>query len=185
MVRVFVAVKIGEGIRQKLAALQNSLPSSAAGLKLVEPDNIHLTLKFLGEVPLEKTGQITQAIVDGVSGLQKFNAYMKGVGAFPGLNQVRVIWAGVTDGQDQFIELQRRIDAALQPLGFELEKGFHPHATIARVKFIKDKAKLLSFIKEKSGEDFGDIAVESVELKQSNLTPKGPIYSTLAEIKLL
>jgi 2'-5' RNA ligase len=185
VVRAFIAVDLNESVREKLVAVQGLLPTAAARLKPVEPPNIHLTLKFLGEVPEEKIGAITKATEEAASGFQKFNVHIKGIGVFPSLHNIRVIWAGISEGRERVIELQRKIDVALQPLGFRLERDFHPHATLARVKFVRERARLVDFIKGKSNEDFGVTEVDSVELKQSTLTPKGPIYSTLTEIKLL
>jgi 2'-5' RNA ligase len=185
MVRAFIAVDINESVREKLVAVQGLLLTAEARLKLVEPPNIHLTLKFLGEVPEEKIGPISKTIEEAASGFQKFNAHIKGIGVFPSLHHIRVIWAGVSEGREQMVELQRKIDVALQPLGFRLERDFHPHATIARVKFVRERTRLVDFIKGKTNEDFGATEVECVKLKRSTLTPKGPIYSTLAEIKLL
>ncbi len=183
MVRAFVAIGLNEEIRQKLISVQGSLP--AAGLKLVEPENIHLTLKFLGEVPEEKIVDVTKNLESAVSGVQKFNTRIKGIGVFQSLRNMRVIWAGVDEGREKIIEIQRKIDSSLKNLGFVLDDSFHPHATIARVKFVKDKVNLVESIKERTNEDFGLVEVSGIELKQSKLTPQGPIYSTLAEIKLL
>lgn len=184
MVRSFVAVELEDEIRRRLIAAQNAIPSAGAKLKLVEPQNIHLTMKFLGEVPEEKIGEIDESLKEAASGFQKFPARVKGIGVFPGLSYIKVMWAGVSEGREQIIELQKKVDAALQPLGFRLDKRFHPHATIARVKFVKDKGKLVEFIKERADEDFGEMEVQGLTLKQSTLTPKGPIYSTLADVAL-
>jgi 2'-5' RNA ligase len=184
MVRAFIAVEINEDVRKKLVTLQGMLPTSQAKLKLVEPENIHLTLKFLGEVAEEKVKAIAKAMGGAVSGFRKFNVSIKGIGVFPSLHHIRVIWAGVSEGREQIIDLQRKIDTALQPLGFRLERDFHPHATLARVKFVRERTPLVEFIKGRIAEDFGETEVQAVELKQSRLTPEGPIYTTLAKVGL-
>lgn len=184
MVRAFIAVHIDEKIIQKLVDVQKSFPSGEVGLKIVKPENIHLTMKFLGEIPDDKIGAVSHAIEVAASDFPKFSARVQGIGVFPTIRQMRVIWAGVSECREQMIELQRRIDVALQPLGFKPEKDFHPHATIARVKFVKEKDMLVDFIKGKSNEDYGVTEVNNVELIQSQLTPKGPIYSPLATVRL-
>ncbi|MEW6593061.1 MAG: RNA 2',3'-cyclic phosphodiesterase [Candidatus Hadarchaeota archaeon] len=184
MVRAFVAMEISEDVKQRLISLQGQLPSLGAQLKLVEPENLHLTLKFLGEVPGEKIGEISEKIKEAAAGERAFDISLKGLGVFPNLNYMRVIWSGVSEGGEQVKQIQRKIDAALQPLGFSLEKDFHPHLTLARVKFVREKAKLVDFIRSKSGEEFGTSRVDAVELEKSTLTPKGPVYSTLARVEL-
>ncbi|MFN4133485.1 MAG: RNA 2',3'-cyclic phosphodiesterase [Candidatus Hadarchaeales archaeon] len=184
MVRAFIAIKISEEVRQKLVQIQEPLAKAGAQLKLVEPENLHLTLKFLGEVQQEKIEAIVERIREAVVGVQSFDIHVARVGVLPNVNYVRVVWAGVADGSDQVVELQRRIDAQLAPLGFPPERNFHPHVTIARVKFLREKARFAEFLKAAAGMDFGTTKVYSVSLEQSILTQKGPIYSTLSEVEL-
>lgn len=184
MPRAFIAIDIDEPLRQKLADFQNQLMTTGGDFKLVEPKNIHVTLKFLGEVPDKKVEEITEAIKKAVIGTKKFNMEVKKIGAFPNLNYTRVIWAGVEKGGDEVIALQKRIEKELQQIGFRPESNFVPHLTIARVRSPKNKEEVARFIREKSSIDFGTTQVLAVELKESTLTPKGPIYKTLAKIAL-
>lgn len=185
MVRAFIAVDIDESIRQKLLAAQQKLAATGADLKLVEPPNIHVTMKFLGEVPDDKISPISEALSRAVAGTVPFDICVKGIGVFPNLSYVRVVWAGVTEGRNETIDIQRKIDSELKPLGFRPERDFVPHLTLARVRTARQKERLAAFVKEASGEDFGTTRVQAVELKQSTLTPKGPVYSTLARADLL
>lgn len=185
MVRVFVAIPIDEKTRQELVSVQSSIPSSAAKLKLVEPENLHLTIKFLGEVEEGKIKEIGETLEKAVAGSKGFEMKIKGIGAFPGLRYIRVLWAGVERGKDEIIELQRRIDSALQPLGFRPERNFHPHVTIARVKLVRERDEMVSFIRGLSSTDFGTVKVKEVDLMQSTLTRGGPIYSKLLGVELL
>lgn len=184
MPRAFIAIDISESVRQKLTEIQNQLKETGGDFKLVEPQNIHVTLRFLGEIPDKKIEEITGAIKKAVAGTKKFNLEVKKIGVFPNLNYVRVIWAGVEKGEDEVIALQKRIEGELQQIGFRAEGDFVPHLTIARVRSAKNKERLAKFIKENSAIDFGTTPVSAVELKKSVLTPKGPIYSTLARIEL-
>ena len=184
MPRVFVAIDIDEEVRNRIVATQGQLEATGADVKLVEPPNIHVTMKFLGEVPEKKVGEITEALKRAIAGTSKFDIGVKGMGVFPNLNYVRVVWAGVEEGKEELVELQRKIEMELQKIGFRLERDFVAHLTIARVRTAKQKDRLAGFIKEMSGTEFGVSRALAVELKQSMLTPKGPIYSTLTKVEL-
>ena len=183
MVRAFVAIDINEEVRQRLVEAQRRLEATGAQLKLVEPQNIHLTVKFLGEVPERRVGEITGALQRATEGMSAFDVLVCGVGVFPNLRYVRVVWAGVADGREQAVALIRKVDGELQRLGFAPEREYVPHLTLARVKSAAAKGRLVEAIKGMTGEEFGMTRVQVVELKQSTLTSKGPIYSTLARVE--
>ena len=180
MPRAFIAIDINEEVRQKLVDAQKRLTATGAQLKLVEPPNIHITMKFLGEVPEDRISAIVEALRKSAEGVMRFDIDVRGIGVFPNPRYVRVVWAGVGDGRDEIIALQRNLDRELQPLGFRPERDFVPHLTIARVKTVEQKERLIAFLKEMTDVEFGVTRAQAVELKQSKLTPKGPIYSTLA-----
>lgn len=184
MVRAFIGIDIDEAVRHKLVAAQEQLQATGAQLKLVEPPNIHVTMKFLGEVPEDKIGAIADALKRAAAGTGQFDIRVKGIGVFPNLRYIRVVWAGVAEGRDEVIGLYQKIDREVQPLGFRPERDFVPHMTVARVKTAKQKERLAAFVKEMNDAEFGVTRAQAVELKQSTLTPKGPIYSTLARIEL-
>lgn len=184
MVRAFIGIDIDEAVRHKLVAAQEQLQATGAQLKLVEPPNIHVTMKFLGEVPEDKIGAIAEALKRAAAGTGQFDIRVKGIGVFPNLRYIRVVWAGVAEGRDEVIGLYQKIDREVQPLGFRPERDFVPHMTVARVKTAKQKERLAAFVKEMNDAEFGVTRAQAVELKQSTLTPKGPIYSTLARIEL-
>jgi len=185
MVRAFIGIDIDEAVRQKLAAAQDQLQTTGGQLKLVEPPNIHVTMKFLGEVSEDRVGEIAEALKRAATGTGQFDIGVKGIGVFPNLRYIRVVWAGVAEGHDEVIGLQQGIDRELRPLGFRSERDFVPHLTIARVKTAKQKERLAAFIKEMTDAEFGVTRAQAIELKQSTLTPKGPIYSTLARVELV
>ena len=184
MPRVFVAIDIDEAIRQKLVSAQEQLAATGADLKLVEPPNIHVTMKFLGEVPEDKISRIEEALKRSVAEISQFDIGVKGIGVFPSLHYVRVVWAGIDEGRDELVGIERKIDEELQPLGFRPERDFVPHLTIARVRTAKSRDRLAAFVKEEAEAEFGVTRAQAVELKQSTLTQKGPIYSTLARVEL-
>jgi 2'-5' RNA ligase len=184
MPRAFVAIEIDEATRQKLVSVQERLEATGAQLKLVEPPNIHITMKFLGEVPDDRIAPISEALERAAAGTKQFDVRVRGIGVFPNLNYIRVVWAGVSDGRDEVTALQQKIERELRPLGFRPERDFVPHLTIARVKTAKAKERLAAFVREMSDTEFGISRAQAVELKQSTLTQKGPVYSTLAKIEL-
>ena len=184
MVRAFVAIDINEAVRQRLVSVQDQLAATGAKLKLVEPSNIHVTMKFLGDVSEDGINAVVEALRKSAEGKPRFDIDVSGIGVFPNPRYVKVVWAGVKRGKDEITDLHRSVDCELQPLGFRPERDFVPHLTIARVKTVGQREKFAAFLKEMANVDFGSTRAEAVELKQSKLTQEGPIYSTLARIEL-
>jgi 2'-5' RNA ligase len=181
-IRSFLAFDIeNDTVLNRLAAVQRLLVQTGADLKLVEPQNIHITIRFLGNI----TPAMVEKIFDAMKQVQftPFNVQMKGLGAFPDLRYPRVVWAGITDGADPLKTVFSQLEPRLRGLGFSPDhKGFSPHLTIARVRSGRNKAQLADFITENANCDFGTIKAQCLRLKKSDLTPKGPIYSTLKEV---
>jgi 2'-5' RNA ligase len=180
-IRSFVAFDIdNESILKKMADVQNLLIKTGADLKLVEPKNIHITLRFLGNI----TTPMVEKIFEEMKTVQfiPFDAKIYGVGAFPSSCYPRVLWAGITEGADQLRSISNQLEPRFRSLGFAPDpKGFSPHLTIARVKSGRNKAELARFIDEKADYEFGAVNAACLRLKKSDLTPRGPIYSTLKE----
>jgi 2'-5' RNA ligase len=180
-IRSFLAFDIeSDTVLNRLAAVQGLLLQTGADLKLVEPQNIHITVRFLGNI----TPPMVEKIFEEMKQVQfvPFNVQIKGLGAFPDLRYPRVVWAGMTEGADQLKNVFSQLEPRLRGLGFTPDhKGFSPHLTIARVRSGRNKAQLAEFITENANYDFGTIKAECLRLKKSDLTPKGPIYSTLKD----
>jgi len=180
-IRSFIAFDIdSESILQKMADVQNLLAKTGADLKLVEPKSIHITLRFLGNI----TSNMIEKIFEEMKKVQfaPFDVKIHGIGAFPNLRYPRVLWAGITEGADQLRSIFNQLEPRLRSLGFTPDpKGFSPHLTIARVKSGRNKAELAKSISENANCEFGIVKAQCLRLKRSDLTPKGPIYSTLKE----
>jgi 2'-5' RNA ligase len=164
----------------RLKAAQALLVQTGADLKLVEPQNIHITVRFLGDI----TPDTAEKIFEEMKKIQftPFNVQISGLGVFPDLHYPRVVWAGMTEGADQLKNVFTQLEPRLQGLGFTPDpKGFSPHLTIARVRSGTNKTQLAEFINKNANYDFGAIKAECLRLKKSDLTPKGPIYSTFKE----
>lgn len=179
--RSFVAFDIdNESILKKIAAVQSLLVKTGADLKLVEPENIHMTVRFLGDISLGMVEKISEEMKKVQ--FSPFDVKIHGVGAFPNLNYPRVLWAGMTEGAEQLQNVFNQLEPGLRSLGFKPDpKGFSPHLTIARVKSGRNKDELAKCVKENLNYDFGIVRAECLRLKKSDLTPRGPIYSTLKE----
>jgi 2'-5' RNA ligase len=176
--RAFIAVEVSDELREMLAELQKQL--SLDGVKLVEKENLHLTLHFLGEIDEGMKEKVIKAM-DKLN-CKKFEMSCEGVGAFPSKNYIRVIWVGVE--APELKQIYEQLGTEFARLGFKQEQ-FSPHITLARVKFLKDKEKLAEFLEENEQVEVGECKVEGVFLKKSTLTPKGPVYENVFEKKLL
>jgi 2'-5' RNA ligase len=170
-----------QNIIRRLTEVQGMLANTGANLKLVKPQNIHLTVRFLGD--------ISPSMVDAIHEEMKqlsftpFEIELTGLGAFPKLTYPRVLWAGIRKGADQLKDVFSQLEPRLRGLGFKPDrKGFSPHLTIARVRSGRNKAQLIKLIRELENYEFGTVKAECFRLKKSDLTPKGPIYSTLREV---
>ena len=175
-IRSFLAFDIeSDTVLNRLATAQRQLFQTGADLKLVEPQNIHITIRFLGSI----TPTMPEKIFDEMKQL-KFQ--IKGLGAFPDLRYPRVVWAGITTGADQLKNVFSQLEPRLRGLGFTPDsKGFSPHLTIARVRSGRNKQQLGEFITKNANYEFGAVNAKCLRLKKSDLTPRGPVYSTLKE----
>ena len=178
-IRSFVAVELPASFRQEIGRLQG--PIATEGLRLVRPDLVHITLKFLGDVTEKDLNAVAAAL--GEVKAEPFSVQIKGLGAFPG-KSVRVLWLGL---QGDFSKLYLGIENALEPLGFPPEaRGFSPHITLGRVgrPNVQISRQIQSRMRELSSLDLGDFTVDRFYLKKSTLTRGGPIYEDLAGFPL-
>lgn len=182
-IRSFIAFDIAnERALKRISDVQLELVNVGADLKLVEPKNIHATLRFLGEIPLGMVDKVYEEMKK-VS-FAPFEIELKGIGAFPNLNRLKVIWIGITKGATELKNIFDQLEPKIRQLGFLPDtKGFSPHITIARVKSGRNKADLAQKIISMKDFEFGTTPGDCVKLKKSVLTPKGPIYSTLNEVR--
>jgi 2'-5' RNA ligase len=182
MIRSFLAFDINnEQVLQRFKEVQGKLTETGADLKPVEPVNIHVTMRFLGDV----TPSMVDKVYDAMSqvSFSAFDCNIRGVGVFPDLRYPRVVWAGIKKGADELRSIFGQLEPSLIRLGFRPDnRGFSPHLTLARVRSSRNKAELSGVIKELVDYDFGVIHADCFRLKKSVLTPKGPIYSTLKEV---
>jgi len=170
--RSFIAIEIP--FTHKIQELQESIEGR---VKLVERENMHITLKFLGEIDVNLVEKIKE-IVENCK-VEKFTIRLRGIGFFPNERYIRVIWIGVED-YEPIVKMAKCIDLHLSKLGFSKEKSYVPHLTVGRAKgriTIKNVDRFVNM-------EFGDVEIKEIKIKKSTLTPKGPIYEDVATIQL-
>ncbi|MCK9152492.1 RNA 2',3'-cyclic phosphodiesterase [Methanobacterium alcaliphilum] len=181
--RAFLAVDVDKTLLNKIGDIQNNLGAAEAPVKFVEPQNLHLTLKFFGDINEEKLNEISNIISQKVENFNPFDLLIEGVGVFPSLRYIRVIWLG-TKNIDSFSDIQKELDDEFIKLGFDKERSYIPHLTIGRLKGSTNKEVLVEKIEELSDVQIGKMAVNKLILKKSELTPAGPIYTDLMVFEL-
>jgi 2'-5' RNA ligase len=183
-IRSFVAVSISEEIRELAGAFMETLRGKVHGVKWVRPENLHLTLKFLGAVPEVQLPDL-RAALDGAAGRHRpFKLGFGGAGVFPPRGRPRVVWIDLSAGAGEMAALQADVEAGLAPLGFPPEKRpFSPHLTIGRVRELGDPFALTSALAAAGEMSWGECVVDRVHLMRSDLFPTGPRYSILQEVR--
>lgn len=181
--RTFIAIEIEEPLRKEFSFLQNELRKSQADVKWVEPKNMHLTLKFLGETKEEKVEKIKEVLKKLTQELRPFEITFCNLGAFPNLSSPRVIWIGIDKGKEELTKLARGIEEHLEELGFPKEKRpYSGHLTLGRIRSMRNKENLKKIIEEKMGfQAENELYVNRIVFFRSELKPSGPIYTKLAE----
>ncbi len=184
MIRSFIAVDLPSEITEKLWKIAAQL--NKPGINPVKKENMHITLKFLGNTDHETLDRMAERMETRVS-ITPFTLEITGIGAFPGDRNPRVIWAGTGEGADNMKQLAGFVENIAGRFGFRKEKRpFVPHSTIARVKRISGESRNIvrEVIKKYSNAHFGTFQVDTVRIKKSTLTPAGPIYDDLYTIRL-
>ncbi len=183
--RVFIAVDVEDPLLvSRLERIKESLVATGVPMKPVETQNLHITLRFIGEIPLGLVEEIKRSVLAELK-FESFTIELKGLGAFPGPYRPRVVWVGVSRGTEELRAIHDEIERSLRRLGIppEKEKSYVPHLTLARVKGSRNIQALTRLILDYEDYVFGEMVVDKVRLKKSILTRSGPIYETLAEVK--
>ncbi len=185
--RIFLSVEIPKEVKRKLEKdFLRKLPGTGLPLKIVKPENLHLTLKFLGEINKEEL----QKVYDSLREIKKepFKIELRGTGAFPSSKRPRIIWLGVEEGKEELMELALFIEDELFKAGFpKEERRFAGHLTVARIKgYPKEEGlrKLTKLFEESSEKEFGSFLVQSFYIMESVLQKEGPTYALLKKVDL-
>lgn len=183
--RCFLAVNLPDDLKRTVGGFIDSLRAEVRGVRWVRGENLHLTLKFLGDVESGIIPDIGKALDGVASDVGPIPVTLCGAGVFPPRGRPRVVWLDLTRGGDELAALQRRCEGVLAPLGFPPEeRPFTPHLTIGRVKDLRSPIPLGDALAEASSRNWGDFVVERVHLMRSELFPTGPRYSILHAVRL-
>ncbi|EMA55331.1 MULTISPECIES: RNA 2',3'-cyclic phosphodiesterase [Halococcus] len=182
--RLFVSVDL-DGLAAEIAAVQEAV-ADASGVRLTDPENVHVTLKFLGEVEEERVPALTTELAAAIdeSGVGPFVAAFGGLGAFPSEEYIRVLWVGVHEGGDELARLHEAIEDRTVEMGFDpADHEFTPHATIARMDHAGGKERVQRALRE-TDPTVGTLDVREVRLTESVLNDDGPEYTTVERFEL-
>jgi 2'-5' RNA ligase len=182
--RTFIALDVPqEDVLGEMVSVQTDLAETRADLKMVSRENLHFTVKFLGEISEAQVTEVESRLA--ALELRRAEVRLRGIGAFPHARRPSVIWTGVAPEDNQKIApLAEKVITALQGIGQTEERGFQAHITLARVRSGRNREALFAFLEKHADHDFGLVSLESLNFKSSELTPRGPVYSDIRTYKL-
>ncbi len=187
-IRLFLAVNLSDNVRNNISKLRDCMGKLTLDATWVREENLHLTIKFFGEVNVDLVSPIAATIQSATTAIAPFNISFSGLGYFPNSKRPRILWTGIEGQVNELVDLQKKLELALSPLGFPPEgRKYTPHLTILRLRSQRGVGLLKRAVDKKNKEKigFGGLKVNSVELMQSQLTPKGPIYTVVNSFVLL
>jgi len=184
-IRTFIAIELSTENQSKLSQIQKELKTSGADVKWVKPENIHLTLKFLGETKISIIENINKAIQETANEFEKFSFELNELGAFPKIQFPRVIWINAQEPTGTIIKIVSELEDRLEKLGFaKEEREFTAHITIGRVRSSQGRIQLVDKLKEVKLSQPLIQEVNNLTLFKSTLMPSGPIYEILRQANL-
>ncbi len=184
MIRAFIAVRIEADMVQKISEAQSQLKRNLGGIRWVRKENLHLTLKFLGQVEENRITPIMTALEEALRAIPRFTMSGRGIGVFPDIKTARILWVGLKS--EKLSSLATAVEVAVETIGFKREKrDFSPHLTIGRWRSFKGQSEQLKQEVERWKDyNFGESQVEETVFFQSILKPQGAEYSPLGIIPL-
>ena len=185
--RTFVAIETTPSVRDRASDLIGQLSTTSASVRWVEPEQMHWTLAFLGDVPLDDIPGVCRAVQKGAERISPFDLHAQGAGAFPNAEKPRTIWLGASQGSDEMITLHDAIEAELEKLGFRGERRrYRPHLTLGRVRRSAphEVAQLGELVEQYANFDAGSIHIDEVVVFSSRLSSSGPSYDELGRAVL-
>ncbi|MCX7013080.1 MAG: RNA 2',3'-cyclic phosphodiesterase [Candidatus Sumerlaeota bacterium] len=185
-IRAFLAVEISEetrrGVADLLERLRKGIAFTGADPSWSRPESMHVTIQFLGQIEETMVDRIDAALRPSCAALPPFEFGVRGVGVFPSQQRPRVVWVGVKKADDEMQHLHAVVETRMAELGFPREeRAFHPHLTLARLKSGRGAAAMMKILLEYGRHWCGDSRAEKLVLFQSQLDPKGAIYTRLRE----
>ena len=186
LVRTFVAIRCSEKLAQSCGQAIVGLQEVVDGVRWVEPENIHLTLKFLGEVEDRELHAVCRRVAEAAKTHMSFSVVCRGVGAFPSIDRPNTIWIGVEDSDELLAALQRDVEEALIDLGFPAERRpYKPHLTLGRTKSRRNQdVAWEDYVNRNATREIGELSVDQVTVFSSELERRGPLHTPLAHCPL-
>jgi 2'-5' RNA ligase len=184
IIRTFVAVETDLPSRSEVEQFIREVRDTSVNVSWVQPENRHLTLKFLGDVDLSDTYEVCQAVQRAVEGMEPFEMEVRGIGAFPDARRPRTLWMGAGEGAETMIALADRVEEQLHRLGYRREpRRFQPHLTLGRVRGGRS-SELGPLLEKYADLEIGQISVDEVIVFSSTLERTGPIYDPIGRALL-
>lgn len=184
-IRTFLALDLDEHILDGLCNAQRELTDPADKIKWVERENLHVTLKFLGDVPEDLLATVCNSVARAAAAVPSFDFDVRGLVCTPTYGPLRMVWGLVADNSGLMSILHDELDKALSPLGLKAEnRDFHPHITLARIKYVKTPARFRAAVQLYQDFDFGVQGADQVSAYNSQLTDAGPVYTPLCRSNL-
>ena len=184
-IRTFIAMNLDTSLHGPIAKLIEKLSPSGASVKWVVPHNVHVTLKFLGNMEESLLPDVYAACERAAIGSEPIDLEIRTLGCFPNLNRPRVVWLGIEQRWDAVKQLQKKVERELELIGFpKEERKFKAHLTIGRVKAQKGIAGLRQLIEEEQNIVIGSMRAEKFSVMKSKTMPAGPIYNELKAVPL-
>jgi len=183
--RTFIAVEVAKSVRERLVDLQDKLRAAAPEVKFVDSENLHLTLKFLGEVDETDLYDVCKAAQKAVAESIRFSVHVVGVGAFPNAQRPRVIWAGIGEGADELTFLHDLLEEEYRSQGYPREdRPFTPHLTLGRMRQPKPTPQLAATFEKLMDWECGMTHAREILIMSSHLSSSGPNYTIMGRGKL-
>jgi len=183
--RTFIAFPLPAAVRDHIRTLQDGVRAEGFRMRWVKPENIHLTLKFLGNVAPADIDGIADAMAKAVGSAPVIRLGAKGLGVFPGINRPRVLWVGLQGETRSLIEIQKQLDERLERVGIAPEtRPFKAHLTIARAKGNLNSKALVEVMAALGNTESAPFTAEEMVLYQSELKPDGAVYTRLKSVSL-
>lgn len=183
--RAFIAISLPAEVKNQLTLIQNQLKNSRADVKWVEPDNLHLTLKFLGEINEKTLDNVEKILEETTENNSIFKVRLGSLGAFPSLNSPRVIWVDLKEGSSEVKIIAAELERKIAFLGIPKEdKPFSCHITLGRTRSALNRKELIQLFLNSGEKERLEFGVEKITLFKSTLKPSGPVYEALKEANL-
>jgi len=180
--RSFVAIELPDAVKEALAQLAERLRPARVPASWVRPEQIHLTLRFLGDVDKQRLEQLSAALRAAYRGTAPFTVRVRGTGGFPNIRRPNVIWVSLDPVENGLGGIQQKAELAARAIGLPPEeRPFKPHLTLARIKEPRAAWPLAAMLEQEAGFDAGEFTVSRVSLFSSQLNPKGALHTRLEE----